>query len=230
MNRTKLIDIVHFDTNAPANAPRTTLWFDQRELENPQATIASLIADPATFGVVHGEYSAVMTRDQGLRLFEYLRKGNYRTDRVETKGKPDAILGLSFGDNPDVNEVLAEKFVGAAVQFPDAEMCPQWELARALRWNSSINKRRIHQIDRDCDRIYITSLEVIDKFKRNFGAEAAPNVLLIAQAWHAPRCLDICTKRQVHVVGGAFVDAFSPNDPQEWVRNWLTWVLKEGTK
>ena len=39
-----------------------------------------------------------------------------------------------------------------------------------------------------------------------------------------------CKTMGFNVVGGEFSERFPSNNPQRWVRNAFSWVLKEGTK
>ncbi len=84
---------------------------------------------------------------------------------------------------------------------------------------------------------YITSKGVVDAFKRNRGiddkgrsmsdTEYRPSVFVIAQAWHAPRVLQLCKANGLNVTGGSFVNMFSENDPQIWTTNPFSWLIKE---
>ncbi len=229
--RTQLLNIVEFAAGAAANAALSVLTFTRSELEDWRTTIPALIADPSAFQRrTLGEYAALLTVDQQTKLLAYLKKGDYRVDSLEVKGQPEAILGLSFGEGPDVNELIAESAAAASSRFPTIDLYVQWELGRLLCQRSLVDRRRVHPINLDCDRDYLTSAEVVEAFKRSSGGAGSPAIHLVCQAWHAPRCLAICAANGVQVIGAAFVDAFSPNDPQKWVRNWLAWVLKEGTK
>jgi len=84
-------------------------------------------------------------------------------------------------------------------------------------------------------RFYITSKEVIDGFKKEAKLDKngkdskgeKPPVFVIGQSWHAPRILQLCNLNGLNVVGGSFLDMFSENDSQPWVRNPFSWLVKE---
>jgi hypothetical protein len=190
------------------------------------------VASPSSFK--DGEYKAVLTEGQNARLLDYLRNGRYLPPELPNKGSPVQLLAFSFGQNPDANMQLA-----TAVDNPIGELgslrvvVVQWEIANILYERHRKDKEyrnRVKRIDPDCDRDYITSDEVVEKFKRSKGVKEREGTFVVCQAWHAPRCIDICVKNELPVVGREFVYDFSPSDPQKRVRNWLAWVLKEGTK
>ena len=103
-----------------------------------------------------------------------------------------------------------------------------------LRNINHIILNRINRIELDYGNDYITTNEIIDKFIDycTFSNINISNLslLIIAQSWHAPRCIDICKSKGLKVVAGRFSDKFSNSDPQSWVRNAFSWILKEGTK
>lgn len=118
-----------------------------------------------------------------------------------------------------------------ARQYSSLKIFVQWEIANILYERDRGYRARVRKIDMDYDRDYITSDHLVEKFILAIGQDAKSSaIFLVCQAWHAPRCIKICADIGLNIVGGKFVDDFSTNDPQKWVRNWLACVLKEGTK
>jgi len=72
---------------------------------------------------------------------------------------------------------------------------------------------------------YLSTEDVAHQYK---GTDN--DVILVCQAWHAPRCWNICKATGINVVAGRFVDAWSPRDQQDWVRDPLSWLIKESEK
>lgn len=228
--RTKIIDVSSFDQDEDTKGTRVVYGFTEEQLANPLATIQAFVADPAAFK--EGEYRAILTHGQDQRLQAYLRKGepHYRRTSFQSDKIPRYLLAFSFGENPDVNMQLATSVERAISRLDSLRVFVQWEIANILCERNGQYRKRVSRIDFDCDRDYITSIEVVEKFKSMIPKDDGVTLLLVCQAWHAPRCILTCEDRGLRVVQGEFVDEFSPSDPQKWVRNWLAWVLKEGTK
>ena len=172
-------------------------------------------------------YDVALTNGQYKGLLEYLLYGNfYYQDQVNTDDAEYA-LAFSFGERPTVNSQIRrslEKTFGTKSNPPP--IYAQWEIADVPPLGPGAHLT-FHRIGLDPGKDYITTKEVIRKFKRMTKCDVDTKVFLACQAWHAPRCWCYCQKQQLEVVGGVFVDLFSPNDPQLWVRDELSWVIKE---
>jgi uncharacterized SAM-binding protein YcdF (DUF218 family) len=148
----------------------------------------------------------------------YLEQGNYFAESFGDSNTAELVLALSFGDSGGVNRKLAG--VLDEVKVESEIKYVQWEIAELIKNSSGVNVIRL-----DENENYMTTSEVIQKLVEKYGD--AGKVFLVAQAWHAPRCKYLCEKKGLGVIGGKFVDEFLPDDPQLWVRDVLSWVLKE---
>jgi len=223
--RTVVVDIMEFDKTP------VVYFFDQQDLNNPVQTIADLVANPSSFKQrPGGDYKAVLTWGQNDRLLAYLRKGNYRLQNFGKGENLDQLLAFSFGENPDVNMQLATVVNQAMTGQPSLRIVVQWEIADILYERNPRCRSTVARVDLDSDKVYITTGEVVEKAIQSKAVLQDARTCVVCQAWHAPRCVQTCRDHGLKVVRGEFIDAFSPSDPQKWVRNWLAWVLKEGTK
>lgn len=150
-----------------------------------------------------------------LHLRHYLMsKTLYRNDFGDPK-EAELAIAFSFGDGVDVNRHLAQ--IAREVHFfvPEIELYLQHEIGVISQITAS------HLISSDQ---YQTTYDVA-----NFVAQRQndKNILVIAQAWHAPRCIETCQQLGFTVKALRVVNAFPINDPQPWVRNPINWVIKE---
>lgn len=226
--RTIIIDITEFDQDEQSKETRVVYGFRRKHLDNPSQTIQDFVANPSAFR--DGEYKAILTEGQNARFVTYLRAGNYRCADFSKDDNPDYLLAFSYGENPDVNMQLATIVQRGLQDTVSLRAIVQWEIANILYERDRRLRGTVQRIDLDYERDYITSAEVLEKFKRFTKREMDPKVFVVCQAWHAPCCIQICAKEGLKVVRGEFIDDFSRSDPQKWVRNWLAWVLKEGTR
>ncbi len=224
------IDITIHDKSTPATEAPVIYRFEQHHLDDPLGTIDALLAGHTTFRDAAGEYETRLTRNQDVKFRAYLSARKFRAEGWTSPEDPNCLLTLSYGESPDVNMQLAT-LVEAGMRGSDSlAVSAQREIARILFERDANYRRRVKPIDLDCDKTYITTLAGVAKFKRSLDRPKDARVWLVCQAWHAPRCAANCADEGLRVVRGSFVDDFSPSDPQPWVRNWLAWVLKEGTK
>jgi len=226
--RTVIIDVTSFDQDETTKDTRVVYGFGQQHLDTPLRTIQALVANPSAFR--DGEYKAILTEGQNSRFLAYLKAGSYRCTDFASNGKPHILVAFSYGENPDVNMELARIVERAIADIVPLRVFVQWEIANILCERKATYRSALTRIDFDYDRDYITSVELVERVRRTVGDVAGLNLFVVCQAWHAPRCIQICSSQGFNVVRGEFFDGFSASDPQKWVRNWLAWVMKEGSK
>ena len=131
------------------------------------------------------------------------------------------LLAFSFGERPTVNSQIRlniEQECGSMLNPP--RIYAQWEIADMAPFGPGAHLT-FHRIGLDPGKDYITTREVIQKFKLVAKYDAGAKVFLACQSWHASRCWRYCKEEGLNIVGGMFADLFSPNDPQAWVRDEL---------
>lgn len=150
-----------------------------------------------------------------LRLQQYLMTGTLFREDFGQPQEADVAIAFSFGDSLDVNRHLAQIVREVDFFVPDIELYLQSEIAAIARVSDS------HSIE---NNQYQTTYDVA-----HFVAEREhrKNILVIAQAWHAQRCIETCEQLGFVVRCLRVVNAFPINDPQPWVRNPINWVIKE---
>lgn len=128
----------------------------------------------------------------------------------------DALIAFSFGDSSDVNIQLSQLAHGIQQLNPAIHVQLQQEVAQHYSLNEKVNVIRNME--------YQTTTDIAREALNNTTAR---NVIVVAQSWHAKRCIDTCTQQGWNVVGLRCVDDFPKQDPQPWVRNPLNWLIKE---
>lgn len=208
---------------------------------------------------ISGEHQIILTSKQFASLIRYLRQKEFRFDNIsETDLRtsvPDSIIAFSFGDAPDVNQEIAfmlYRYLADVV--PNSPVVyAQWEVADMLKqlqpnlvidditktsadyynWEEDLRIRRtgnnIVRIGLGEGVDYLTTDEIARICNDDIGGPAN-KTLLFCQAWHASQCWDTCQKYGLDVIGSVVVDKFSPNDPQPWVRDAFSWVLKDSKR
>lgn len=157
---------------------------------------------------------------QKARLEDYLHSNELTHTDFGDPLKAHGIIAFSFGDSEDVNKELADVSVSLMKNnaFLDAHL--QQEVA-------------VHALDK------VTNINVIRNDDYQTTADVARvalehsvgrNVIVVAQSWHAKRCIQTCQQAGLNVVGLRTVQSFPKNDPQPWVRNPINWVLKESNR
>jgi len=172
-------------------------------------------------------YDVVLTNAQYERLVKYLSYGDFYFRNQGNADDAEFVLAFSFGERPTVNSQIRfdiEQAFGSKPNPP--KVYAQWEIADMVPFGPGAHLT-FNRIGLDPGKDYITTREVIQKFKHVAKDDAGAKVFLACQAWHAPRCWRYCQEEQLNIVGGVFADLFPPNDPQAWVRNELTWVINE---
>ncbi len=151
-------------------------------------------------------------------LMDYLEQGEFYLQSFGDVHEAGVVLALSFGESEGVNRKLAE--VLDTLEVDNDLIFAQWEVAGLVRLTKGVRA-----INLTPGETYMTTRGVVERFAN--VNEKQSKVRLVAQSWHAPRCRYWCKYFGYDVVGGTFVNAFAPNDPQPWVRDGLSWVLKE---
>jgi hypothetical protein len=169
---------------------------------------------------------ALLTSNQYNKLIDYLVEKQYYQNSFGKEVQTDAVLAFSFGKNPDVNRELARKLEELNSTDPNLQIFAQYEIYELIQ-----SKRKFKDIIKLGDRRYkyISTGQIADKFLAEYQ-KPIKEITLVAQAWHAPRCMEICFGKGINAVRGEFVDKFSPSDSQPWVRDVLSWVIKEAQK
>lgn len=227
-----IIDITQYDKTG---GQHTQYYLDKNSFHNPLPTLQHLAANPTGFLESMESYcKIILTRNQNSKFIPYLQNENYHSKEF---GRPESathLLAFSFGESPDVNTELASIAQESLKVNSKLIATVQWEIADIISEKNPTIAEQVHRINLDKDQTYINTEQVIDKFITGVlgGAPGIPKVslLVVAQAWHAPRCIRLCKEKGLDVIAGRFSEGFSANDPQEWVRNAFSWVLKEGTK
>jgi hypothetical protein len=224
--RTLSIDITAFDKN---DSSRVKYFLDESEFGHPILALKDLAANPNKFRRTQGKYCLLLTGSQNEKVLAYLSKNAYRLDPKPPAPNPTHLLAFSYGENPDVNHVLATMVERILTAIPGIVPFAQWEIANVVVQRHPSLRQTVQRIDFDYDKDYITTNQVVAKLAERVQP-AETKLLIVAQAWHAPRCIDTCQRHGFTVVGWEVVDMFSPSDPQKWVRNAFAWMLKEGSR
>lgn len=134
------------------------------------------------------------------------------------------ILAFSYGEGREVNLKLAQQVVVVMTEYPGIKAILQWEIADIVLEFEPRFVERISRVELPVNKDYITTKEVATYALK---LSKQRNVNIVAQLWHASRCI-----RQVEELGWRVAslrgaDAFAANDPQCWVRHPLDWLIKE---
>ena len=225
-------DLIHL------HVPRKTFKNDLINLwEDKQNTNSSInkneiinILD-ANVEIEEPYYEAVLTNFQYEKLVNYLEKGDfYRRNFTSKKNRAKYLLAFSYGEGHTVNSEIRkeiEDFIQSS-NNTTLEIYAQWEIADFAPFTNNFNSM-INRIAISPGKSYINSYEVAEKFIKmtNYQSQKSPGVLVACQSWHGARCLNICQNKGINIIGGIFVDKFSVNDPQLWVQDPLSWLIKE---
>ncbi|MCY9874482.1 ElyC/SanA/YdcF family protein [Vibrio barjaei] len=156
---------------------------------------------------------------QKQRLAQYLETTTLVSENFGSPLNAHSVVAFSFGDSEDVNKRLANVATDLVREngFLDAHI--QQEVAE-----HTTALPNAHVI---ADDNYQTTTDVA---RKALDKSVGRNVIVVAQAWHAKRCIETCQEVGLNVVGLRTVDRFPQNDPQPWVRNPINWVLKESQR
>ncbi len=161
-------------------------------------------------------YSDYVLDDSGkARVLDYINTQTLFIGDSGDLNHADFLIAFSFGDGKVVNQLLANLVEKIHVSVPTLPSCLQVEVA------SHVSNSTYVAIE---DDFYQTTSDVAKKAKRLMQGS---KVMVVAQAWHAKRCVATCKEIGLDVVAVRVVNKFSFNDPQPWVRNPINWVIKE---
>lgn len=221
------IDITQYNKSDPS---KVVYSISENDFQNPKETLRALAENPNRFRNKNEDYRLILTQSQNNSFLNYLQTQTWFLESFGNHEDADYLLAFSYGEGVEVNSEMARKIEKIARQNRAIQIAAQWEIVDILvKKNPSISGT-IQRIELNPGKTYITTGELIDKFILKYKSPQKTRIFIVAQAWHAPRCIALCKSRKLDVTGGEFVDQFPERDPQDWVRNAFNWVLKEGTK
>ena len=150
------------------------------------------------------------------RLEKYLSLGQPFLAPFGDLNQANTLIAFSFGDSSDVNIQLSELTENIQHSHPNIHVQLQQEIAQHYPKNRQISVIK--------NKDYQTTTDIAREALNNIHSR---NVVVVAQSWHAKRCIDTCKQQGWNVVGLRCVDDFPAKDPQPWVRNPLNWLIKE---
>ena len=148
-------------------------------------------------------------------LVEYIQSKDFVRSDFGKDNDVDAVVAFSFGEGSEVNGKLAQ----ILDRCEGSEIYAQWEIAELARGE-------VVALGSRDEGIYLSTDDVVEGFVADVGSDELL-VKVVAQAWHAGRCVRSCERRDLKVIAGEFVDEFAAGDPQPWVRNSYIWMLRE---
>lgn len=192
------------------------------DLETIKAILPTL---PLDKNIQKENKRAILTKAQYDKLINYVSKGNYIKENFGELKPHDYIIAFSFGEDDPVNKELAETILKTQ-SISEANLIVQWEIDNFLGTEKKFFSR--HRIEKE-DKDYLSSIDFVQKAKGILNGNTT-RIGIVANSWHAPRCIQICEDEGLDVQLGIFVNSFSSNDPQPWVRDPLSWIIKECQK
>jgi len=195
----------------------------------PRTDIESLL-QTNTVANLAKRYDVVLTNAQYKKLIDYVEKGAYFYRSQGNSDDAQFVLAFSYGERYPVNSQIRyeiETTFGSKEKPP--KIYAQWEIADLPSFAPGA-ALTFNRIAMSPGAEYLYSWQVRDEFMAMSGAGRGAKVFLACQAWHAPRCWRLCEEKGLAVVGGLFVNLFSKEDPQPWVRDAMSWVTKEAQK
>ncbi|MGF1748078.1 MULTISPECIES: hypothetical protein [Vibrio] len=158
-----------------------------------------------------------LSQQQKQRVETYLGETPLSIDDYGNPLDAHSVIAFSFGDSDDVNSSLAQETIKIVKQYPFLDAHLQQEVA-----THAINSiKHAHVITSES---YLTTTDIA---KQALARAVGRNVIVVAQSWHAKRCIETCEEVGLNVVAVKTVNRFPAEDPQPWVRNPINWILKE---
>ncbi|WP_241212164.1 hypothetical protein [Vibrio scophthalmi] len=164
------------------------------------------------FFYTHPDYT--LGSDAKRRVHDYLANQPLFLQDYGQIEQADFAIGFSFGDSDCINLELANIANKVHQIAPSLTLYLQQEIA----------------LHASTPRIIIANNQyqtTFDVAKQAQQRQVGKKVLVLAQAWHAKRCIETCQSLGLEVVALKVVNGFPANDPQPWVRNPINWVIKE---
>ncbi|KII76639.1 hypothetical protein [Vibrio renipiscarius] len=180
-----------------------------------QLSVCSIYAEP-TFNYHSHRY--LLGDEAKKRVYDYLTSAPLFMQNFGSLEQASFILGFSFGDSDCVNQELANL---ACIAHQDAPALPLY-----LQQEIAVLAPNLPSIPLE-EQQYQTTRDVAEKATRH---QKGREVAVLAQAWHAKRCIETCQSIGLDVVALRVVNGFPANDPQPWVRNPINWVIKESLR
>lgn len=149
------------------------------------------------------------------KVFDYLSRQPLFLNDFGSFEDSEFIVGFSFGDGASTNIKLAQIVDVISQCYPKIPLYVQQEVALYCKSSGFVVL---------AEEGYQTTLDVAQKAH---GVALGNKVGVIAQAWHAKRCVETCQSLGTEVVALRVINHFPYDDPQPWVRNPINWVIKE---
>ncbi|MFH0263796.1 hypothetical protein ACGRH2_25650 [Vibrio barjaei] len=198
--------------------PCTVLTWTDSQLITPETSWV------LTHRHCYPHYEQLVPTNALCELDIYLRLHRYFTEPCGVVDPRFPILAFSYGEGKEVNQLIAEQVIIIMLSQPRIQAILQWEICDIVLESQPSFKSRVTSIKFGPNETYMTTKEVALKAIQYTQVR---KVNIVAQLWHASRCIrqaEECGWRCVSLRG---VDAFAPNDPQPWVRHPVSWLLKE---
>ncbi|EGU31948.1 hypothetical protein VII00023_07829 [Vibrio ichthyoenteri ATCC 700023] len=161
----------------------------------------------------HPDYA--LGSDAKRRVFDYVSQQPLFLQDYGQLDQADFVLGFSFGDSDTINHDLAQLAKIVHQNKPQLALYLQQEIALHASCLPNVPI---------ANTAYQTTLDVAKQAHQQQGGH---KVVVLAQAWHAKRCIETCNALGLEVVALRVAHGFPANDPQPWVRNPINWVIKE---
>ncbi|MGF1805372.1 hypothetical protein L4C31_08995 [Aliivibrio sifiae] len=189
-------------------------YFSNSDIKIHHDFASSLRLNPQVFSYCNPSYQLPIPSKQ--RLENHLALGQPFLMPFGDLNQANTLIAFSFGDSPDVNIQLSELAANIQHLHPNIHVQLQQEIALHFP-----KDRQISVIE---NKDYQTTTDIAREALNNIHSR---NVVVVAQSWHAKRCINTCKQQGWNVVGLRCVNDFPAKDPQPWVRNPLNWLIKE---
>lgn len=163
-------------------------------------------------------YEYPLDEDSQRKVFDYLSRQPLFLNDFGSFEDSEFIVGFSFGDGASTNIQLAQIVDVISQCYPKIPLYVQQEVALYCKSSGFVVL---------AEEGYQTTLDVAQKAH---GVALGNKVGVIAQAWHAKRCVETCQSLGTEVVALRVINHFPYDDPQPWVRNPINWVIKESLR
>jgi hypothetical protein len=187
-----------------------------------------LITPDTSWVLTHRNYyprcEQLVTTRALCELDIYLNQHQYFTEPCGVVDPRFPILAFSYGEGREVNQLIAEQVITIMLSQPRIQAILQWEICDIVLDSQPNFKSRVTSIQFGHNETYMTTKEVALKA---IHYTQVRKVNIVAQLWHASRCIRQAEECGWHCISLRGVDAFAPTDPQPWVRHPLYWLLKE---